>query len=137
MKMEMHDLKALEVLRRFYAAVSDSDFIAFSSQLILAAFPCYWNDCRASCVSTAVTLGVADGDNVALWQELTTAGSGRCGLFHLGEEKGGRPGPTVPAACSVGNVRILFLQRPAARLWGFGKASTNIKSMELSPYNSS
>lgn len=41
-----------------------------------------------------VLLGVVDRDNVALWLELTTET-----LFNLGEEKGGRRGLTLAAAC--------------------------------------
>lgn len=86
--------------------VSDSDFSAFIFPLLVCQnFPGTEMISQASCVFFcavgAVLLGVVDGDNAALWLELTTTESATvaCSTSGRGEEKGGRRGPTLPAAC--------------------------------------
>lgn len=48
----------------------------------------------------AVLLGVLDGDNAALWLELTTTASAAAACSTSGRKReGGRRGLTLPAAC--------------------------------------
>lgn len=101
MKRERHDSRAAgkpeKILRR---GVFDSDFTAlifpplacqnFSATEMISQARCVFV-CTAAAAAAAVgaaLLGVVDGDNVALWLELTTTVRGR-GLLHHREEKGG------------------------------------------------
>lgn len=87
-----------ENLRRFYAGVSDSDFIVFFPRLVCQSFPVTEMISQASNVFVwtaavgAVLLGVADGDNVALWQELTTTGSAAVACSTSGRKREGGTG---------------------------------------------
>lgn len=101
MKRERHDLRAAgkpkKILRR---GVSDSDFTALIFPLLACQnFPATETISQASCVFVraaaavgAVLLGVVDGDNVALWLEVTTTESAAEACSTTGRKREGGEG---------------------------------------------
>lgn len=101
MKRERRDLRAAgkpeKILRR---GVFDSDFTALIfPPLACQNFPATEMISQASCVFVctaaavgAALLGVVDGDNVALWLELTTTESAAEACSTTGRKREGRRG---------------------------------------------
>lgn len=100
MKGERHDFRAAGKPKKISCrGVSDSDFTAFIFPLLVCQnFPATEMISQASSVFVpaaavgAVLLGVVDGDNVALWLELTTTESAAVACSTSGRKREGGEG---------------------------------------------